>query len=152
MIISFAGHAFVCSNSKVKETVKEQIKNNIDLNEKVVFYLGGYGEFDEICALACRELKQEYNNIELIYVTPYFGLSEQLKIKEMQKYGYCDMSIYPPIEKTPPRYAILKRNEWVVKNSDIIIVYINHFYGGAYKSFQAAKRKGKKIINIYDLI
>ena len=73
MIISFAGHAFVCSNSKVKETVKEQIKNNIDLNEKVVFYLGGYGEFDEICALACRELKQEYNNIELIYVTPYLG-------------------------------------------------------------------------------
>ena len=39
----------------------------------------------------------------------------------------------------------------MVTNADIIIAYVNRNYGGAYKSLQVAKRKGKKIINIYNL-
>ncbi len=57
-------------------------------------------------------------------------------------------SIYPPIENTPPRFAILKRNEWMMTNADVIIAYVTHNYGGAYKSLEVAKRKKKKIINI----
>ena len=152
MTITFAGHSFISSNNKVKEMVKEQIRNNIIDVKLVTCYLGGYGDFDEICARACRELKQEYYGIEAIYVTPYISLSEQEKIKEMQRWGLCDASIYPPIEKVPLRFAISKRNEWMMTNADLIIAYVNHNYGGAYKSLQTAKRKKKKIINIYDLL
>jgi len=70
----------------------------------------------------------------------------------MNRCGLCDMSIYPPIENVPLRFAILKRNEWMMKNADLIIAYVKRNYGGAYKSLQVAKRKKKKIINIYDLI
>ena len=87
MTITFAGHSFISSNNKVKEMVKEQIRNNIIDVKPVTCYLGGYGDFDEICARACRELKQEYDDIEVVYVTPYISLSEQAKIKEMQSYG-----------------------------------------------------------------
>lgn len=87
MTITFAGHSFISSNNKVKEMVKEQIRNNITDVKLVTCYLGGYGDFDEICARACRELKQEYDDIEVVYVTPYISLSEQAKIKEMQSYG-----------------------------------------------------------------
>jgi len=132
--------------------VKEQIRNNIIDVKLVTCYLGGYGDFDEICARACRELKQEYDDIEVVYVTPYISLSEQAKIKEMQSYGLCDTSIYPPIENVPLRFAISKRNEWMMTNADLIIAYVNRSYGGAYKSLQVAKRKKKKIINIYDLL
>ena len=83
MTITFAGHSFISSNNKVKEMVKEQIRNNIIDVKLVTCYLGGYGDFDEICARACRELKQEYDDIEVVYVTPYISLSEQAKIKEM---------------------------------------------------------------------
>ena len=152
MTITFAGHSFISSNNKVKEMVKEQIRNNIIDVKLVTCYLGGYGDFDEICARACRELKQEYYGIEAIYVTPYISLSEQEKIKEMQSYGLCDTSIYPPIENVPLRFAISKRNEWMMTNADLIIAYVNRSYGGAYKSLQVAKRKKKKIINIYDLL
>ena len=144
MIIAFAGHSFISSRHEVKEMVKEQIRNNIIDVKLVTCYLGGYGDFDEICARACRELKQEYDDIEVVYVTPYISLSEQAKIKEMQSYGLCDTSIYPPIENVPLRFAISKKNEWMMTNADLIIAYVNRSYGGAYKSLQVAKRKKRK--------
>ena len=151
MIIAFSGHSSVVSGDKIKEIVEEQIRNSFVGHHPVICYLGGYGDFDRICACACRELKEEYRFIELVYVSPYISLSEQKKIKEMQENGFCDTSIYPPIERVPLRFAISKRNEWMMENADLIIAYITHSYGGAYKSLRVAKRKKKKIINIFDL-
>ena len=150
MIISFVGHSVISLN--VKETVKDQIRKNIINDKSIVCYLGGYGEFDLICACACRELKQEYEGIKAVYVTPYISLSEQARIKEMQREGLYDDYVYPPIENSLPRFAISKRNEWMMKNADIVIAYVNHSYGGAYKSLKAAERMKKKIINICELI
>lgn len=152
MIISFTGHSFVSSTDQIKEIVKEQIRNQIIDGGVITCYLGGYGNFDEICAHACRELKNEYKNIQLIYVTPYLTLTEQTKIKQMQAYGLCDASIYPPIENTPPRFAISKRNEWMMANADLVIAYVYRNFGGAYHSLQIAKRRKKKIINICDYL
>ena len=150
MTISFTGHASVCCSAEVKILVKEQIRKHIVGDEQVICYLGGCGEFDQICACACRELKQEYRRIELVYVTPYLHVSEQQKIKELERTGLYDMSVYPPIEKTPPKFAIVKRNEWMMANADLVIAYVAHNYGGAYRSLQVARRKKKKIINIFD--
>ena len=152
MTISFAGHSFISSRNRVKEMVKEQIRNNISDEMSVICYLGGRGAFDEICAYACMELKQEYNGIEVVYVAPYISLSEQEKIKERQSIGLYDTSIYPPIESVPPKFAILKRNEWMMIKADLIIAYVNNNYGGAYRSLKVAKRNKKKIINICDLL
>ncbi len=152
MIISFAGHSFIPSSGAVKEMVKTQIRNNVISGEPITFYLGGYGDFDDICACACRELKIEYPSMELVYVTPYISISEQEKIKKMQNYGLYDASIYPPIENVPLRFAISKRNEWMMTNAELIIAYVNRNYGGAYKSLQVARRRKKRIINICDML
>lgn len=152
MKITFAGHSVISSSSKVQELVKEQIQKSITGVETVTFYLGGYGDFDNACACVCRKLKKERDGVELVYVTPYMGLSEQAKIKEMKGSGLYDDIIYPPIEDVPPRLAILKRNEWMMSNADLIIAYVNRSYGGAYKSLQVARRKNKKVINICDFI
>ena len=69
----------------------------------------------------------------------------------MQKNGWCDSSIYPPIESVPLKFAIAKRNEWMMENADLVIAYVNRNYGGAYQSLQIAKRRKKKIINIGEL-
>lgn len=152
MTITFVGHSFISSKNKVKEMVMQQIRaNTIDV-KSVICYLGGYGDLDEICAQACRELKQEHDGIKIVYVTPYISLSEQEKIKAMQCRGLCDTSIYPPIEKVPPKFAISKRNEWMITNAELIIAYVNRSYVGACKSLQVAKYKKKKIINICDLL
>ena len=152
MTISFAGHAFICSENSVKELVKEQIENNIGGEESVVCFLGGYGQFDDICAYACKELKQKYSKIKLVYVTPYMSSSDQIKIIELKKQGMYDEVLYPPIENVPLKFAISKRNNWMVENSDLVIAYVNHSFGGAYKTLQAAKRRKKRIINICDFV
>ena len=152
MIISFSGHSLIFFEDDVKEIVKEQIRSVLVDNEDVTCYLGGYGDFDRICANACKELKKEYTAMKLIYITPYMSLAEQNKIKEMQSYGFIDSSIYPSLENVPPKYAILKRNEWMMVNADLIIAYVEHSYGGAYKALQVAKRRCKKIINVYDFM
>ena len=152
MIISFIGHSFVFPEKEVKEILQEQIINNIPHSTPVTCYTGGYGDFDQICAHVCKGSKKEYQNIEVVYITPYLNQSEQTKIKLMQESGLCDSSIYPPIENIPLKFAILKRNEWMIDNSDMIIAYVNHSFGGAYKSLLFAKRKKKKIINICDFL
>lgn len=144
MVICFVGHSHVPSSDEVKRKVKEKIRSVIEGESTVEFYLGGYGAFDGICAKVCRELKNEYDFIKLVYVTPYMTLSEQEKIRDMQKFGEFDLYIYPPLEKIHPRLAIIKRNEWMVANSDLIIAYVNSDLGGAYKSFAFARRKKKR--------
>ncbi len=150
MIISFAGHRFIYDKTNVKNMVKEKIKTCVSNEDGIYFYLGGYGDFDNLCATACREVKAEFPRAELVYVTPYLTLNEQKRINEMLKLRLYDSIIYPPIEKTPPKYAISKRNEWMMKNSDIVIAYVKKSYGGAYNSISIAKRSGKKVINLYE--
>lgn len=59
-----------------------------------------------------------------------------------------DSSVYPNIEKVPKRFAILKRNEWLINNSDFLIAYV-HRLGGAHKTLEyAQKKKHIKVINI----
>jgi len=59
--------------------------------------------------------------------------------------GY-DETIYPPLESIPRKFAILRRNEWMVQESDIVVAYVNHGWGGAAKTLQYARRKKKRII------
>ena len=144
MIITFIGHSFISYSSDIKARVKKSIEESIGNVGAVSCYLGGYGEFDSICAEACKELKREGKDIQLIFITPYINMSKQ-KAEEISVY---DAVIYPPIESTPPRFAISKRNEWMIKSADLIIAYVSHSYGGAYKSFLSAIRHGKQIINL----
>lgn len=151
MTITFVGHSRISQSEDLKKTIKATIAKSIAKVKTVTFYLGGYGDFDKICASTCRELKDERDGLELVYITPYITLSEQEKIKGLIRDGIYDTSLYPPIEDTPLRFAISKRNEWMVENSDLIIAYVKHTFGGAYASLKAAKRKGKRVINLFNL-
>lgn len=104
----------------------------------------GRGDFDSLCARACKELKAEHPGIEAVYVTSYLGISEQARIREMQMCGLCDGALYPPLEGTPPKFAISKRNEWMMENADLIIAYVERGYGGAYQSSPADSRAQKE--------
>ena len=152
MTIAFVGHSHIYFRGKIEEVVKEQIIRNVTDFGNVVCYLGGFGDFDDICACVCRNLKQEYDNVERIYVAPYMSIAQQKKIKKMQECGLCDTSIYPPIEGVPPRYAIVRKNEWIVKEEDLIIAYVEQSWGGAYRALQIAKREKKRIVNICDFL
>ena len=65
----------------------------------------------------------------------------------MEKDKY-DEIIYPEIENKPLRFAISYRNQWMMQKADIVIAFVEHDWGGAYKTYQYAKRKGKRIFNL----
>ena len=109
------------------------------------FYLGGYGDFDSLCLRTLRELKKEFQDIELIFITPY--LDKNYSKLDFAKYHYDDV-IFPPLESVPRKFAILKRNEWMVEEADLVIAYVMYSWGGAAKTLEYAKRKKVRIINI----
>ena len=84
----------------------------------------------------------------MVFVTPYITEAQQKKTKALMKLGLYDSVIYPPIESVPFKFAINKRNEWMVDQSDFIIAYVCHSYGGAYQSLNYARRRGKQIVNL----
>ncbi|MBQ2882441.1 MAG: hypothetical protein IJE43_01500 [Alphaproteobacteria bacterium] len=145
MIITFCGHSNCSFSDEEKEKLKQLLIKEIRKNPTCKFYLGGYGDFDSLCLRTLRELKTYFPNIELLFITPY--LDKNYSKLELAKYYYDDI-IFPPIENVPRKFAILKRNEWMVDSADLVIAYVKYSCGGASKTLEHAKRKKVPIINI----
>lgn len=145
-IVTFFGHSDFQEEIKYIKKIefflqKEKLKD-------VDFYLGGYGKFDEFALKCCREYKSKNPNCKLIYISPYLG--ETLKRNREFLQSRYDEIIYPPIENAPLKFAICRRNEWMVQCADFIIGYVNRQYGGAYRAFLYAKRRGVQFYNLWD--
>lgn len=151
MIITFVGHSSLANTDLLAENVRGTIEKNIEHEENVSFYCGGYGDFDNVCAKVCAELKSEIRKCEVVLVTPYITESFQGKLQMYKESNLYDSIVYPPIENTPLKYAISVRNNWMIDKADIIIAYVKYTFGGAYKSLGYARRKKKKIINLAEL-
>jgi len=88
---------------------------------------------------------------EVLLITPYITESHQKKLNEdPQIKALYDAIIYPPLESVPLRYAISRRNEWMIEQADLVIAFVTHTFGGAHKALSFAQRKKKKIINLSD--
>ena len=139
LIITFCGHSKIAD----KETVRERLTNeicNLLSSGYTTFYLGGYGDFDLMAASVLREMKDSYPSIDRVLVLPYLDRKYDEKL--------YDSTVYPPLESVPKRFAISKRNEWMVEQADVVIAYVTHDWGGAAKTLEYAVRKKSQIINI----
>ncbi len=146
MVITFFGHSDYISTDRDEDKVLSILEETIGSNP-VEFYLGGYGKFDCFVLKCCNKYKETHFNAKTIFVTPYLYTEyKKLKISEY----YYDATIYPPIETVPKKFAISKRNEWMINQADYIISYITRHYGGAYTALLYAKRKTKPFINIFE--
>jgi len=103
MKITFCGHKDVSDKATVEQWLYSVCSELIDQGA-TEFYLGGYGNFDYLCASTLRELKKQHPTIKLILVLPYLNSS-------MMTEGY-DETVYPPLESVPKRFAISRRNEF----------------------------------------
>jgi len=139
MLVTFCGHSQISDHTAVSAALRRVILDLIHEGADE-FYLGGYGEFDSLAAAAVRDAKKQYPHIRSTLVIPYMD-------REYDP-AYYDGSVYPPIETVPRRYAISKRNEWMVSQADVVISYITHSWGGAATTLKYASRKKKQIISI----
>ena len=142
MTVTFCGHSNLTKPLEFqlvcKQVYIEIEKINTTRNFK--FFVGGYGDFDNLCANVVKNLKNKYPNINSTLLIPYINFNRY------EKYLY-DFIKFSPIEFVPKKYAILARNRCMVLHSDIIISYVKHA-GGAMKTLEYAEELNKKIIKI----
>jgi hypothetical protein len=150
MIITFCGHKDISDRQFILRKLIETLESYFKGQLPITFYCGGYGDFDNVTSEAIDILKKKYTEVkaEKIFVTPYITPAYQERISNMKKF-YDDV-VYPPLENVPLRFAISRRNEWMVENSNVVIAYVKYSWGGAAKTLAYAKRKHKQIINIFD--
>lgn len=146
MIITFCGHSQFTRTAEYEQKILAFLEEKVG-DKPADFYLGGYGSFDAFAYDCCKKYKATHPDASLIFITPYMTVEYQKNHLDYQKKRYDDI-IYPEIEDKPPRFAITYRNRWMVEQADYVICGINHDWGGAYKTYQHAKRKKKHIFNV----
>lgn len=122
----------------------------IDLieNKKVnMFYLGNQGSFDYLVRKNLELLKHDYPHIGYAVVLAYMPVKKDSFDCEM----YSDTIFPEGLENTPPKYAISKRNKWMIDKSDYVVSYVTNSFGGAAQFAKLAEKKGKTVINLGDL-
>ena len=141
-VCTFFGH-HDCPESikpKLRDVLIELIENHsVDL-----FYVGNKGAFDRLVRSVLRELAQEYPQVN------YAVVLERMpgKQDEDDPEDYSDTLLPEGIEEVPPRFAISWRNDWMLRQSDFVVTYITHSWGGAAKFAEAAERQKKSVINL----
>ena len=141
MTVTFCGHAQISQSEKIENWLCDVTQKLIEQGA-TIFYLGGYGAFDNLAASVLRSQKNRYTQIELILVLAYLNT-------ERDTSGY-DSTVYPPLETVPRRFAISHRNRWMVESSDVLVAYVLHDWGGAATTLRCAKQKKKQIISYRD--
>lgn len=149
MIVTFCGHGDFVGEKEEKLKLMSILEQVIG-ESSAEFFLGGYGGFDAFAYACAKEYKKRHEKVSLIFVTPYMTEEYQKKHLEPIKDAF-DAILYPDIEGKPLRFAISYRNKYMVEKADIVIAYITHGWGGAYKTYEHARRKGKRIINLGSL-
>ena len=112
------------------------------------FLVGNQGGFDSAVLHTLRLLKEKHPHITYNVVLAYMpGAKEEWSANEPME------TLYPEgLESVHPRYAISWRNKWMIHESDVVVAYIDHSWGGAAQFAELAERKKKRVINIASMM
>ena len=138
MIVTFCGHAQLPQNSGVEKWLYAVTEKLIEQGA-ASFYLGGYGDFDILAASVLKSQKRQHPQIQRILVLAYLGTRQDV--------SDYDGTLYPPLEAVPRRFAIPRRNRWMVDAADVVVACVLHDWGGAAATLRYARQKGKRIIS-----
>ena len=142
-VVAFAGHRYEWHCIGVENKLPKILEDLINKGY-TIFYDGHYGAFDEKCAHAVLQLKHKYPHIKLIRILTYYHHEKKWNLPSCY-----DGSIYPDLEKIHPKAKIIKRNKWIVDNSDILICHICETYkSGAFNTVKYARKINKPVIYV----
>ena len=143
--VGFIGHKEIEHFRQIEEQLREVIGKLLDEKEFVEFYVGRNGDFDIMVASVIKGIQRDigtYNNC-LILVLPY-------PVADFDSYeDYYDEVLIPhELNNVHYKAAIEKRNEWIIDNSDLLIMHVVREEGNSAKCMKKAEKIGRKIINL----
>ncbi len=116
---------------------------NLIINENVhTFFVGTHGRFDKTAYEVLCSLEEKHS-IEIKVVLAYLNQKKNSIYYDLQK------TIFPDcISKTPKRFAISKRNHFMLNRVDFIVCFLENPISNTYTYIEKAKKKNIKIINL----
>ncbi len=140
MTCCFFGHREVTHN--IRDKLTEIIENLITEKDVKEFYVGHQGQFDNMAYSVLKELKSNYPHIRYTVVLAYMPDEH---IKEV----YGEDTLFPDgLECVLKRFAISKRNDWMIQHSDYAVCYVHKITGGAAKFRDKAEKRRLQIIDV----
>lgn len=139
---TFFGHRD-CPDA-IRPALRRTLVDLIENHQVNRFYVGNQGSFDCMARAVLRELAEEYPDIRYAVVLAY------LPERNYQEADYSDTMFPEGLEDVHPRYAISWRNNWMLRESDFVVTYIAHSWGGAARFAKKAKRTGKPVRNLFE--
>ena len=139
MVCTFFGHrdCYGLDKAALRNAIADLIKEGVE-----EFLVGHQGQFDGMVRSCLQSLQIQYPNIRYSVVLAYLP---------MQKRDFDDFSdaVFPEgSEFVPPKFAVDRRNRYLIDEADICLCYVNQAWGGAYKFAKQAKRLGLRVINL----
>ena len=149
--VSFFGHRYIERGIEIENRLDKLLHDLIMQKEYIEFLIGREGEFDILASAAIKRAinKYAYGNTHFTLVLPYMKAEYRDNEKEFLDY-YDEVDVCYESSIAHPKGAIQIRNRSMVDRSDLVVCYVQHNSGGAYRTLQYAAKQGKRIINITD--
>ena len=142
--VALIGHRSLNPACQIEKYLERLVRELLLKKEFVEFYIGRNGEFDILAVSVIKRTQKTVGaeNSSLILVLPYHAKDE-----EYYK-NYYDEICFPIEESSHFKAAITKRNSWMMEQADLVIAYVEHPIGGAYKALRYAEQRGVRSINL----
>ena len=147
MTVTFFGHRNTPSD--IGEPAEKLLMQLIEEDGADDFLVGSEGNFDRMIYAKLKKLQKKYPQIKVKIVPAHMPTSMPSTARERE--NFSDTVLPEEIAVSHPRYAINKRNEWMISRADTVVTYVQGVTGGAAKYKQYAEKKGKTVINLADL-
>ena len=139
MTVTFFGH--MDTPKEIEPTLRTTLVDLIENHGATEFYVGNNGNFDTMVRRQLEDLSQTYPityNVVLAYIPT-----------KKSEYDVFTNTLLPEgIETVPKRFAISYRNKRMLEQSDVVVTYVTHTYGGAAQFKTMAERQGKTVIEL----
>ena len=138
---TFFGHRNVPDS--IREPLRAAILDLIENKGVDSFLVGNQGGFDSMVLKILREVTAEHATLRYAVVLAYHPTEDNLGCTVKP-----EETILPEeIAVIHPRFAIDKRNRWMVERCEYVIAYATH-HGGAMKFTELAEKKGKTVTRL----
>lgn len=153
------GHRELNDTSDLRIRIQEVIINLINKGI-TVFLFGSNSKFNDLCLELVLKLKDIYSQISCVYVrAEYEYISQEYNDYLLERY---DNTYFPESVHNAGRLSYVKRNQEMIKKSDICLFYYDKNYmpptnnkgarcvSGVKIALDYAVAKHKIIINVFD--
>ena len=149
--VALFGHRTISEVIPIERKINEIVHQLINDKTYVDFLVGRDGDFDVIASSVIHRVKKQSfsANSSLVWIMPYETEEWRNNTDYYENY-YDEIELCHESASSHFKGAIQKRNRYMVDRADLIVCFVKN-KGGAYKTMQYALKKGKKVINLYEV-